>query len=159
MFNEAIHLLKTKKIVLQGLFFFTFFIIIYTMLDSFNMNYGVMREIYGNTLVVVNISLNIIMSALTALLLSLSTINAHLKGGESKGSNLSYVSVLFGILTYGCTPCVIAFFGSLGIAFSVIALPLAGLPYKFVSLGLIIIGLIWTYREIQYGVCKVKSSK
>ena len=159
MFTEALHLLKTRKIVYQGLFFFLFFIVIYTMLDSFNMSYAIMNEIYGPGLVSVNIALNLLMSSLTALLLSFSTINAHLKGGESKGSNLSYVSVLFGILTYGCTPCVIAFFASLGIAFSVIALPFAGLPYKFISLGLILIGLIWTYREIQYGVCKVKPQK
>jgi hypothetical protein len=50
---------------------------------------------------------------------------------------------------------VIAFFASIGIAFSVIALPLAGLPYKFISLILILIGLFWIRKEIDKP-CKVK---
>jgi hypothetical protein len=96
------------------------------------------------------------MSLLSALLLILSTAMATLKGKETISSNVSFVSVFFGILTYGCTPCVIAFLGSLGIAFSVTILPLAGLPYKIISLVLILIGLVWTYYEIEHGKCKVK---
>ena len=115
-----------------------------------------MADQYSSTLVIINISLNILMAALSSLLLSFSTIMAQLKGKESMSSNLSFVSVLFGVLTYGCTPCVIAFFSSIGIAFTVIALPFAGLPYKFISLALIVIGLIWTYNEIEHGKCKVK---
>ncbi|MCD8574212.1 MAG: hypothetical protein LRY28_01680 [Erysipelotrichaceae bacterium] len=130
--------------------------IIYTMLDGFNMSYDQMRETYGSGLVITNISLNFIMALLTALLLNMSTANAALKGGkDTKGSNLGFISVLFGVLTYGCTPCVIAFFGSLGIAFSVIALPFAGLPYKFISLGLILVGLIWTRHEIKTSTCTI----
>lgn len=142
--------------MLQGLAFLTFFMIIYTMLDGFNMSYDQMRETYGSGLVITNISLNFIMAFLTALLLNMSTANAALKGGkDTKGTNLGFISVLFGVLTYGCTPCVIAFFGSLGIAFSVIALPFAGLPYKLISLGLIILGLIWTRHEIKTSTCTI----
>lgn len=156
MFQIALERFTHKKILIQTLLFFTIFMIIYTMIDVNNLSYALMAEQYGNPLVIVNIGLNLLMASLSSLLLSLSTIMAQLKGKESMGSNLSFVSVLFGILTYGCTPCVIAFFGSIGIAFSVIALPFAGLPYKFISLGLIAIGLIWTYNEIEHGKCKVK---
>jgi len=117
-----------------------------------------MEQTYGTYLVYTNISLNIIMAILSSYMLMLSTANAQLKGKESIGSNLSFVSVFFGILTYGCTPCVIAFFGTLGIAFSVTVLPLAGLPYKFISLFLIVLGIIWTYYEIKHGKCKVQKS-
>ncbi len=158
MISEAIKLLKTKKLMLQGLAFFAFFMVIYTMIDGFNLSYSAMIQQYGLYLVVVNILLNLTMASLSALLLNLSTAMATLKGKESTGSNLSFVSVLFGILTYGCTPCVIAFFASVGIAFSVIALPLAGLPYKLISLLLIIIGILWTLREIRHGQCKVSYS-
>jgi hypothetical protein len=158
MVSEAVKLMKTKKLLLQGLAFFAFFMVIYTMIDGFNLSYSSMIQQYGLYLVVINIFLNLTMAALSALLLNLSTAMATLKGKESSGSNLSFVSVLFGILTYGCTPCVIAFFASVGIAFSVIALPLAGLPYKLISLLLIIIGILWTLREIKYGQCKVKYS-
>ena len=156
MFQIALERITHKKTILQTLIFFTVFMVIYTLIDSNNLSYPLMAEQFGMVLVLVNISLNILMASLSALLLSLSTIMAQLKGKESMSSNLSFVSVLFGVLTYGCTPCVIAFFSSIGIAFSVIALPFAGLPYKFISLGLIVIGLIWTYYEIEHGKCKVK---
>jgi hypothetical protein len=158
MISEALNLLKTKKMMLQGFAFFAFFMVIYTMIDGFNLSYPAMQEQYGSYLVAINILLNFTMALLSALLLNLSTAMAALKGKDSKGSNLSFVSVLFGILTYGCTPCVIAFFASVGIAFSVIALPLAGLPYKLISLMLIIIGILWTIREIKFGQCKVNYS-
>lgn len=158
MISEALNLLKTKKMMLQGFAFFAFFMVIYTMIDGFNLSYPAMQEQYGSYLVAINILLNFMMALLSAMLLNLSTAMAALKGKESKGSNLSFVSVLFGILTYGCTPCVIAFFASVGIAFSVIALPLAGLPYKLISLLLIVIGILWTIREIKFGQCKVNYS-
>ena len=126
------------------------------MIDFNNMKYSDMSQIYGFYLVLINILMNIIMALLSSFMLILSTANTSLKGKESTGSNLSFISILFGILTYGCTPCVIAFFASIGIAFSVLVLPLAGLPYKFISLFMIVIGLIWTYYEIEHGKCKVK---
>ncbi|MBS3986522.1 MAG: hypothetical protein KGZ38_01075 [Erysipelothrix sp.] len=156
MCEHVFELLKTRKYILQGLAFLVFFMVIYTMLDGFNMSYTQMRETYGSGLVITNISLNFLMAFLTALLLNMSTANAALKGGkDTKGSNLGFSSVLFGVLTYGCTPCVIAFFGSLGIAFSVIALPFAGLPYKLLSLALIIVGLVWTRHEIRTSTCTI----
>lgn len=158
MFEEALKLMKTKKYVMRALGFFLFFMIIYTTLDGFNMSYAQMQMDYGQYLVILNIGLNILMAGLTALLLSLSTANVALKGKDTKGSNLGFLSILFGVLTYGCTTCVITFFASIGIAFSVIALPMAGLPYKLISLLLILIGLWWTKREISSGVCKVNYS-
>lgn len=155
MFEEAVKLVKTKKYIIRMIGFFLFFIVIYTMLDGFNMSYQQMQSEYGSYLVLLNIALNIVMASLTALLLGLSTANIELKGKDTKGSNLGFLSVLFGVLTYGCTSCVIAFFASVGIAFSVIALPLAGLPYKLISLLLIMLGLWWTKREINTGLCKI----
>ncbi|NTW96229.1 MAG: hypothetical protein HGB31_06380 [Erysipelotrichaceae bacterium] len=158
MIQETFSRLRNKKMILQTLVFGLVFIVIYGMIDQLNMPYADMIHEYGMLLVILNISLNVIMASGSAFMLSLSTIMAQLKGKESMGSNLSFISVLFGILTYGCTPCVIAFFASVGIAFSVIALPYAGLPYKFISLGLILIGILWTLWEIKNGKCKVKKS-
>jgi hypothetical protein len=156
MIKIALTQLKTKKMILQGILFFGTFMVLYSMIDSLNLPYASMAVEYSYGLVILNILLNLVMAFGSALMLNLSTVMASLKGKESLGSNLSFVSVLFGILTYGCTPCVIAFFASVGIAFSVIALPYAGLPYKFISLFLIGIGLIWTLWEIENGKCKVK---
>jgi hypothetical protein len=159
MFQEALKLQKTPKYLTQGIIFFVLFMVIYTVVDGLNMSYDEMAFAYSPLLVGVNITINVILSIGSAMLMNLSTAMVVLKGKEGKASTFGSISVLFGILTYGCTSCVIAFFASIGIAFSVIALPLAGLPYKLISVVLVIIGLIWMYREIEHGVCKVNLSK
>jgi hypothetical protein len=128
---------------------------IYTLVDSFNMSYEAMNLEFGLGLVITNITLNIIMALLSMFMLGLTSAQFDLSGKESNGSNLSIASVFFGILTYGCTPCVIAFFAAIGISFSVIALPFAGLPYKFISLAILLIGLLWVIRSIQKTTCKI----
>jgi len=159
MFKLALRMQTKKKYIIQGLLFFMTFLLIYTIVDGLNMSYALMQETYGTLLVNLNIVLNVVMSFLSALLMNLSTAMVELKGKEGKAANFGFFSVLFGILTYGCTTCVIALFAAIGIAFSVAALPLAGLPYKLISLVLILIGLIWIAREIEYGKCKVNLEK
>jgi uncharacterized membrane protein YccF (DUF307 family) len=155
MYQTAILKIKERKYIIQAILFFIAFMVIYLVVDSLNMSYQEMSETYGVGLVVTNIILNITMSLLSTFLMHLSTAMVELKGKEGKGTTFGFLSVLFGILTYGCTTCVIAFFASIGIAFSVIALPLAGLPYKLISLVLIIIGLLLVKRELIHGSCKV----
>jgi hypothetical protein len=130
--------------------------LIFFILDSLNASYEEMIITYGLYLVIINITLNIIMSFLSALLMNLSTAMVELKGKEGKSSSLGFFSIMFGILTYGCTSCVIFFFASIGITLSVIALPLFGLPYKLISFVLIILGLYLITREIQKGKCSVE---
>jgi hypothetical protein len=157
MITQAVSLLKTKKMLLQGAGLFIVFMILYTMIDNLNLPLNQMALTYGFGLVILNIVTNLIMALGSVLMLNLSTAMAILKGKESTGSNLSYASILFGILTYGCTPCVIAFFASFGIAFSVIALPMAGYPYKLMSLVLIAVGIGSTLWEIEHSSCKIKA--
>jgi len=159
MFYEALKLQKTTKYMVQGVIFFLLFMLIYTVVDGLNISYDEMAIEYSPLLVGINISINVIMSLGSAALMNLSTAMVVLKGKEGKASTFGSISVLFGILTYGCTSCVIAFFASIGIAFSVTVLPFAGLPYKLISVVLIIIGLVWMYRELEHGVCKVNLSK
>ncbi|MBN2300751.1 MAG: hypothetical protein JXC31_06175 [Acholeplasmataceae bacterium] len=157
MLREAFKLQLTKKYIIQGSLFFILILIIYTIVDRLNMTYLEMIDVYGLYLVVINIITNLVMSFLSSLLMNLSTAMVELKGKEGKGSSLGFISIVFGVLTYGCTSCIIAFFASIGIAFSVIALPLAGYPYKIISLLIIFIGLFWITREIKYGKCKIKN--
>lgn len=155
MFQDALILQKTKKYITQGLLFFAAFMLIYFIVDYLNMTYLEMRTEFGLGLVIINITINIIMSFLSALLMNLSTAMVSLRGKEGKAQSFGFFSVLFGILTYGCTSCVIAFFGSLGIVFSVAVLPFAGLPYKIISLVLIVIGLVWIRYELNHAKCKI----
>lgn len=159
LFKQALQLLKTKKYIWQFSLFTIIFLVLYTVIDHLNLSYSEMIVTHGLYLVIINIILNLVMATLSGLLMHLSTAMVQLKGKEGKGSTFGFISILFGILTYGCTSCVIAFFASIGIAFSVIALPLAGLPYKLISLLLILIGLIWIRHELNHGSCKVNLQK
>lgn len=146
---------KTKKYIRMNVGFFLFFLVLYTWIDSFNMSYSVMQETYGLGLVIANIALNLLMALLSTAMMGLTAAQFEFSGKQSAGSNLSFASVLLGILTYGCTPCVISFFTAIGISFSVAVLPLAGFPYKLISFGLLIIGITWVVVSIRRTVCTI----
>lgn len=156
MLKAVLLTLKQKNNLLAGAVYFILFSVIYYLLDLLNGGYGAMAETYGAGLVALNIAINVVMAAGTAFLMMLSTAYVKFSGKEGKGTFLGSAAVFFGMLTYGCTSCVIAFFASIGIAFSVAVLPLAGLPYKLVSLVLVGLGLVWLMLEIKRGRCKIR---
>lgn len=162
MLKEVIHLFvtilsmqKDKKYIIQGMIVFTVFLGLYTLLDSLNIGYVAMINEYGLFLVIGNIILNVIMAFISAFMWNVSTALVKLTGKEGKGSFMSGLAVIFGMLTYGCTPCVIAFFSTIGITFAVAALPLAGLPYKLLALLLLVLGFIWLRYEANHVKCKI----
>ena len=159
MIKEAFNMQKEKKYIIQGTIFLFLFLLIYFIVDYLNMTYMEMRINFGTYLVVINITLNIIMALLSTLMMNLSTALVVIKGKDNPASNLGFLSILFGILTYGCTSCVITFFATIGISLSVIALPLAGLPYKFISLVLIIFGLFFILQSLKKPYCKLTKAK
>ena len=156
MLSTVLQMQKDKKYLIYGLSFFAVYLVLYTVLDTLNGGYQLMQENFGLWLVVLNIFMNVIMSALSAVMMNLSTAFVKLSGKEGKGSFFSSFAVLFGMLTYGCTSCVIAFFAVIGVTFSVIALPLAGFPYKVLALLLLVVGAVWLIAEIKRGKCKIK---
>ncbi len=156
MFSLAFSKQKERRYVIQGSIFFIVFLVIYGLLDYLNIGYGKMMETYGLVLVVFNIVLNVIMAGLSAMMMNLSTIFFSLNSKEGKGTFMSVFAMLFGMMTYGCTPCVITFFATIGITFSVAVLPLAGLPYKLISLLLIVGGFLWLRHEMNHARCSIK---
>lgn len=155
MFGLVLKKQKSLKYLVSFLIYTGFFMVIYYLLDSLNGGYTEIRNDYGAYLVTTNIVLNIFMSLLSAFMFNLSSALVDLTKKEGKGTFMTMFSVLFGVLTYGCTSCVIAFFAVIGITFSVAVLPLAGLPYKLISLGLLILGFFWLIREIKRSQCKL----
>lgn len=156
MFATILSMQKEKKYIIQGLIVFIVFMVLYTLLDFLNIGYDGMIEEYGVLLVIGNILLNITMAFISAFMWNVSTGLVKLTGKEGKGSFVSSFAVIFGMLTYGCTPCVIALFSTIGITFAVAVLPLAGLPYKLLALVLLIIGFFWLKYEANHVKCKVK---
>lgn len=156
MMYEVVSKIKSKKFILLGLVFFGFFMAIYTTLDYFNGGYQKMINDFGVYLVIINVMINLVMSFISGLMFIMSTALFDVTKKEGKGTFMTMISVLFGVLTYGCTSCVISFFAVIGITFSVAALPFAGLPYKFLSLVLLLIGFLWLLREVKTSTCKIK---
>ena len=145
--------MTNKEKVMNTIIFGTYILIFFTI-DYLNMPYAKMIKEVGFLGVLINIIMNIVM-----LFLSLSIYQIYegiIKkiNKELVGSNTSLYAVLFGMLTYGCTPCVISFFAAIGINFTIIALPWAGLPYKFISLLILIFGL-WFSKKQQMKHCKI----
>lgn len=146
---------KSIKYVTSFFVYSIFFTIIYFLLDNLNGGYSEMANTYGSGLVITNIIMNVVMALLSAFMFNLSSALVDLTKKEGKGTFMTMFSVLFGVLTYGCTSCVIAFFAVIGITFSVAVLPLAGLPYKLISLALLLLGFWWLLREIKNSQCKL----
>lgn len=157
MLAAVLQMQKEKKAIMSLLGYFAFFMFTYLIVDSLNMSYQEMIVEYGLYLVIINVVLNVVMSLISATMFNFSTSLVKLNGKEGKATNFANLSILFGLLTYGCTSCVIAFFAVIGITFSVMVLPFAGLPYKLISLVLLVIGLVWLMNEIQNTKCKVPS--
>jgi hypothetical protein len=147
---------KEKRYIIQGVIVFSVFLIMYFVLDSLNIGYSEIINTYGIYLAVINILLNIVMAFTSAFMWNISTALVKLTGKEGKGSFFSGIAYIFGMLTYGCTPCVIALFSTIGLTFTVAVLPLAGLPYKFIALGLLLLGFLWLRYEANHVKCKIK---
>ncbi len=142
----------------MNIVFMVFFLGMYTVIDSFNMSYAEMMARYSVWLVVLNVFTNVVMAGLSTMMLTFTSAQFDFTGKESRAGNLTFVSVLFGILTYGCTPCVISFFAAIGIAFGVISLPWAGYPYKLISLALLAVGFLWIVTRLKKASCGIKKA-
>jgi len=159
MLTSVLEMQKQRKYLISGIAFFTVFMIIYYLLDYLNGGYQEMRIKYGLFLVVINIFLNITMASISATMMNFSSAFLSLSGKEGKGTFFGNIAVFFGMLTYGCTSCVISFLATIGITLSVAVLPLAGLPYKLISFLILVLGFLWLLYEIKKGKCKVKTTK
>jgi hypothetical protein len=156
MFETLRLKLKERQYQNEFIIMFLLFGTIYTVIDSLSGGYQVLIQDYGWYLVSLNIFINLVLTTLSAFMMIASTYHMKQTKKEAKGAYVSFFSVIFGIFTYGCTPCVIGALSLIGITFSVAVLPLAGLPYKLISLVILLLGLWWLSYEIKHPRCKIK---
>ena len=148
---------KTKKNILIFIGLFIFFFGLYVFLDfEGNTNYIVMTEDFGLLIVLTHVFINIIIAILSSRMMTLSIINYNLYKSEPIGNNaIPFFTFIFGLLTFGCTGCVVAFFSAVGIAFTPMILPHGNLLLKSAALILVILGYIWVLYSIKNNKCKV----
>lgn len=156
---SAVRLEATKRnniLLLTGLFIF--FVGLYTFLDfEGNTNYSLMISNFGIIVTLVHIVINVIIAVLTSVMVTFSIINYRLTKVEPKGSNaIPMLTFIFGLLTFGCTSCIVSFLAAIGIAFSPVVLPNGNLIWKLVALLFVSLGFIWIMYSIKNTKCKIK---
>lgn len=149
---------KKRKNIFIWLTIFLFVAFLYMFFDYLAYrSYRVMLEDLGGLVFSIHIILNLSMALLTSLMLSLTQIKLNLTKVEPKGSNaIPVVSFIFALLTFGCTPCVIAFFAAVGIAFTPIVFPMGNLLWKVILLLFIMASMVYILYSIDKGTCKAK---
>ena len=149
---------KSKNNILMLISLFVLFFSLYAFLDfEGSTNYIVMTNNFGIGVTIVHIFINVLIAILTAIMVGFSIINYRFTKIEPKGSNtIPFLTFLFGVLTFGCTSCVVAFLAAIGIAFTPIILPNGNLLWKFAALLLVVIGFIWVMYSIQNSKCEIK---
>lgn len=151
---------KSTKYILYMIGLFVVFLGLYVFLDfEGNTNYSLMVQEFGITIVTIHIIINAIIAILTARMVLFSIINYNVNNSEPVGSNaIPFFTWIFGLLTFGCTGCVVAFFSAVGIAFTPIILPAGNMLWKVIALIFVIAGYIWIMYSIQHSKCKVKKA-
>ncbi|MBN2605015.1 MAG: hypothetical protein JXR62_04240 [Bacilli bacterium] len=149
---------KQRNNVILFLALFVLFLGLYIFLDfEGNTNYTVMTDNFGIGIVLLHILINIIIGVLSSIMVTFSIINYRLTKVEPTGSNaIPFITFIFGVLTFGCTSCVVAFLSAVGIAFTPIVLPSGNLIWKLVALGFVTLGFMWIMYSIQHTKCKIK---
>lgn len=149
---------KLKNNVFMMIGLFVLFLSLYIFLDfEGNTNYAVMTSNYGIFVTIVHIFINILIAVLSSIMVGFSIINYRLTKIEPKGSNaIPFFTFLFGLLTFGCTSCVVAFLSAIGIAFTPLVLPNGNLLWKAAALGFVVLGFVFVLYSIQNSKCKIK---
>ncbi len=151
---------KKKNIIIFGVILFIMYAL-YLSLDILgNDSISAYYESLGLTLLIVHQLVNLLMAALSATMVSLSQIKLNMTKSEPVGATgIPFLSFIFGLLTFGCAPCVVTFLAAVGISFTPVVLPNGNLLWKFALLALLFVGLGYILWSIEKGTCKVKPAK
>lgn len=136
-----------------------FFFGLYIFLDfEGNGNYTNMFNNFGAFVTITHILANLLIGIMSSVMITFSIINYRFTKQEPKGNTaIPFIGFIFGLLTFGCTSCVVAFLSAVGIAFTPILLPNGNLIWKIVALVFVTIGFLWILYSIQNTKCKVKN--
>jgi len=149
---------KTRKYIAINLIAFLLFMTIYIILDiNSNGSYSIMLSKFGWITVTAHILVNIVISFLSAVVITWSYISMSINKRDVAATNIPFIGVIVGFLTFGCTPCVVALLSIFGITFAPLILPNDKLVWKLLVLALVIISAIFTVRSVNKG-CNIEKN-
>jgi|AntRauTorcE11898_2_1112593.scaffolds.fasta_scaffold05782_3 hypothetical protein len=114
----------------------------------------------GLSLIIVHQLVNLVMALLSASMISLSQIKLNLTKSEPLGATgIPFLSFIFGLLTFGCAPCVVTFLAAVGISFTPLVLPNGNILWKIALVVLLLVGLVYILWSIEKSTCKIKTKQ
>lgn len=150
---------KERKFIQLFIIMWAFMYGLYAFLDV--LYYGSFQEMLQTLspgLIVIHQLTNLIIAFIVSVMLSFSQIQLILTKKEPLGgTSIPFFSFIFGLLTFGCAPCVITFLSVVGIAFTPIVLPFGNLVWKLILLSLMGLGVAFVLRRIQNTACTLKT--
>ena len=147
---------KSKKSLLRLGLIFLGLMIVYTLLDNYGVeSYRTLGQAFGVGRVVSTITLNVLISLLSAFTISITVINFGFNNTPTSGSLFASVGNVFALIFTGCASCGVSLLGAIGISLGVTVLP-GAIKFKFFALLLIVLGLILVMYLIQTSVCSIK---
>lgn len=135
--------------------YFCVFLFLYTLLDILaQQSYSQMIDHLGLMITLLHIGINIAisyMSALTAIIANPIRKTASRETAKS----IPLISVIFGMFTFGCAPCIVGFLATIGISFIPPAFGGGNIMLKIVALIFVIIGYYITKQIVKKSTCKL----
>jgi hypothetical protein len=148
---------KERKFIQLFILMWAFVYGLYLFLDV--LYYGSINAMVNSLspgLIVVHQITNLVIAGIATVMLSFSQIQLVLTKKEPLGGNsIPFSSFIFGLLTFGCAPCVITFLSVIGIAFTPLVLPFGNLVWKLILLAFMGLGMAFVIKRIQNTVCKI----
>ncbi len=148
---------KERKFIQLFILMWAFVYGLYLFLDV--LYYGSINAMVNSLspgLIVVHQITNLVIAGIATVMLSFSQIQLVLTKKEPLGGNsIPFSSFIFGLLTFGCAPCVITFLSVIGIAFTPLVLPFGNLVWKLILLAFMGLGMAFVIKRIQNTACKI----
>jgi hypothetical protein len=130
---------------------------LYTFLDNYGyQSYATLGDAFGYNTVIATISLNVLISLVSALTISFTLINFRFNNAMTSGSIISSVGNVFAVIFTGCASCGLSLLGAIGLSIGLPAVTPGAVKYKFFALLVIILGLIIVLYLINNATCSIK---
>ena len=147
---------KTRNIlILIGIFLAL--LTVYTLLDNYGFQtYYLLGEAFGYNTVYATITLNVLISLLSAFTINLTVINFRFNNTRTSGSLFASIGNVFALIFTGCATCGLSLVGAIGLSIALPTVTPGAVKFKFLALLVIILGLIIVMYLINTSTCSIK---
>lgn len=148
---------KKLKNIIVLLVIFIALLSVYTFLDNYGFqSYYILGDAFGLDVVITTITLNVLISLISAFTISLTLINFKFNNQMTSGSFFASIGNVFAVIFTGCASCGLSVLGAIGLSIGLPAITPGAVKFKFFALLVIILGLIIVMYIINTSTCSIK---